>query len=472
MRTRRPRDPVLSRRNVIQALGAAALAGLPGSRRAWASVPAAPRKITNGYTDQQSYRPGDRVTLFLSTDSPQRTVVNLVDYTSKIVQQIPVDLYTQTPVGPSPWETGFGYQETVTFTLPMLRSGVYLVEGLVPIIVKQVPLTSGRHRPSPIKPAEIVILYPTNTIAAYNALGGRSMYSEPVAAPIVSFLRPSGQGSQLAFFSPFLEWFADPQIRYRPAYIADIDLEDYNEISRARLLVVIGHSEYWTRRARESFDRFVLDGGNVLLLSGNNMWWQVRYSDDRTQMICYKRSPDPIQDPLLKTINWSQSRLRYPILGSLGADFTHGGFGIGYRTSGGFKVVAENSPLFRGLFIRGNNALSISTLEYDGAPLLNSPPTQGVPRLNLDALQAHQAELIGYEYCAGNEAETGSTGVPNAVATWMIYKRTATSGTIINGASTNWCSRTGAFGPDGFRVRKIIVNMLDSLLSGESVFSR
>ncbi len=54
-----------------------------------------------------------------------------------------------------------------------------------------------------------------------------------------------------------------------------MDLEDYSEIAGAKVVVIIGHSEYWTRRARENFDRYVLEGGNALVLSGNTMWWQV-----------------------------------------------------------------------------------------------------------------------------------------------------------------------------------------------------
>jgi hypothetical protein len=298
------------------------------------------------------------------------------------------------------------------------------------------------------------------------------MYSDPVPAPIVSFQRPSRQTSQLALFNAFLEWFAGIQVPHTLGYIADIDMEDYSEIARSKLLIVIGHSEYWTRRAREHFDRFVLDGGNVLLLSGNNMWWQVRYSDDRNQMICYKRVKDPIEDPLLHTINWTEGLLQYPTRLSVGADFPHGGFGVAYPYTGGFRIVAEKSPLFRGMFVPNGDVLGIPTLEYDGAPLLNSPPTSGIPRLNLDALQAYRAELIGYEYCSGNEAETGSNGQANNVATWMLYQRAATSGLVMNGASTNWCSRSGAFGQDGFRVRKIILNMINVMMSGESMFSR
>jgi hypothetical protein len=462
---------LLSRRRLIGGLGGAAVvAGLPGcgSGNGGSNQPPIQTTATiiDGYTDKQSYRPGDSVTLFINADNPQTTTLNLYNFASVVVHTIPAGLFPQTPVGSTPWETGFEYQESVTFTLPSLPSGVYLVEGTIPLIVK-----AAGYPPTPSQQPEVLILYPTNTIAAYNSSGGRSMYSQPVPAPIVSFHRPMGEGSNFAFFDAFLEWMADNPLPYSTGYVADIDLEDYSTFDGVKVLVVIGHSEYWTRQARENFDQFVLKGGNVLLLSGNNMWWQVRYSDDLQQMICYKQVPDPTTNPSLKTINWTRSSLKYPTVLSIGADFPRGGFGLGYPHSGGFRVLSPKSPVFRGLFIRSGDVITIPTVEYDGAPLLNDPIADvSVPQLDIAALGAYRAEIIGYEFCSANDNETGATGVADNVATWIVYQRTATSGVIMNGASTNWCSRTGAFGTDGFRVRQIILNMLESLVKNQTLF--
>ena len=261
----------------------------------------------------------------------------------------------------------------------------------------------------------------------------------------------------------------ETDLPYSIGYVADIDLEDYGAIAGAKLLVVIGHSEYWTRRARENFDQFVLDGGNALMLSGNNMWWQVRYSDDQSQMICYKRIPDPITDPLLKTTNWTAASLEYPTLRSLGADFPRGGFGV--PDNPGFRVLLPDSPVFKGVFSYVGDVIKMPTTEYDGAPLLNGSPLVGKPLLDMAALGAYRAEIIGYQYCSGSDSESGPGHVANHVATWLAYQRTATSGVVINGASTNWCSRSGALGEDGYRIRKIILNMFDILVNRLPVFT-
>lgn len=447
---RRHSDFLLSRRGLMRGLGAAAIVGLPSCGVDPPSGPLA--KIFEGYADQQSYRPGDRVTLFLNSNFPERASMHLYDYTGRPVFEFTGDLVTQTAVGPNPWETGFGFQPSASFTLPDLPSGVYLVEGLIPLIVKTAP---AQH-------ADVVILYPTNTVAAYNSAGGKSMYS-PEPAPIVSFQRLAGPTSQLAYVKSFLTWFAGLKLPYSFRYLADIDLEDYNEISGSKLLVVIGHSEYWTRRAREHFDQFVLGGGNALLLSGNNMWWQVRYSDDRSQLICYKRVPDPVADPLLRTINWPNPFLNYPVVPSIGGDFLHGGF-----NGTGFRVLSPNSPVFRGVAVQSGGLISIPTTEYDGAPLLNSPVTLGEPRLDLSALGAYRAEIIGYGLCSSND--TVANSVADRVGTWLAHQRTATSGVVMNGASTNWCSNTGVGGEDSARVRKVILNMIEILANQQSVF--
>jgi len=457
-------DLLLSRRGLIRALGAAAVAGLPGCGGGGAGdspgqpPPKTAATITDGYADQQSYRPGDHVTLYLNAPSPQSgNFLYLNDYTGRAVFTFPANVVPQTTVGPNPWETGFGYQATVSFTMPDLPSGVYLVEGVIPLIVKT----------APSQYAQVVILYPTNTVAAYNTAGGLSMYSQPQPAPVVSFQRPSNYGNQLPFFESFLTWFAGPDLPYSFRYIADIDLEDYNEISAAKLLLVIGHSEYWTRVAREHFDQFVLSGGSVLLLSGNNMWWQVRYSDDRSQMICYKRAHDPVADPALRTINWPDPSLNYPVLPSIGGDFFHGGF-----NGNGFHVLSPNSPVFRGVSVKSGDLIWMPTTEYDGAPLLNSPVTSGVPRLDLSALGVYRAEIIGYALCERNDdAETGPETTPNSVGTWIASQRTATSGIVINGASTNWCSDTGVDGENRILVRQIIRNMIEILANQESAFA-
>ena len=381
--------------------------------------------IVEGYVDRASYAPGDDATLYVNAKKVGKQTLRLYDANAREVHSVSAELSPQQAQTDSPWEKGFGYRPALTLKVPDLPSGFYVWEGKIPFIVKD-----ADHA------ADVLVVYPTNTENAYNDAGGRSLYTSP-RAYAVSVLRPLPRPCS-KFCDHFCPWLAK-QTRYRVGYVADADLEDYREIDAAKVLVVIGHSEYWTRRARENFDAFVDSGRHALILSGNTMWWQVRYSDDLTQMICYKNwDLDPVADPLLKTVNWGDL-LQYPIIPSIGGDFPHGGYGWKPEDRGwdGFKIVTPNSLVFNGTGVQKGDILPLWSTEYDGT-LLTGFDSAGYPMLDRQALGFHKAEIIGFDY--GSRA--GET-----VGTWIAFRKTETSGTVINAASTDWCAATGIGAP-------------------------
>lgn len=399
--------------------------------------------VVDGYVDKTSYLPGD--TAFIAVNAQQDGVarLRLYDLTGAVVDSVNHDFASQPITNYEPWSNGFGYSDVIQYTVPGLKSGLYLWEGSIPMLIRSATA------------APIVVVYPTNTINAYNTVGGKSLYQPAGAAAVaVSFQRPVSPPLSPTC-EPFLRWMATQS--YEAKFIADQDLEDYSQISGAKLLLIIGHSEYWTRVARQNFDRFVASGSSALILSGNNMWWQVRYSDDGTQMICYKSASDPIADPLLKTINWDQASLQYSIIGSLGAEFPLGGYGLNQNSGWhGFKITDASSPIFNGLGLKNGDIISIPSSEYDGAPRTGLD-ANGAPIIDNGTLGFESIKLLGYDY--------GFRDVPT-VATWIAFRKTSTSGVVINGASTDWTSLRGMGGADGQRITVIIRNMIDGLLSG------
>src|SRR5580765_1317105 len=98
----------------------------------------------------------------------------------------------------------------------------------------------------------VTVVYPSNTINAYNPAGGKSLYgfnsSESMASMIVSFLRPMDSLVEKEECIECLKWF--PSLTHiKINYVADIDLDDHLSL-QSKVIVVIGHSEYWTRKAR------------------------------------------------------------------------------------------------------------------------------------------------------------------------------------------------------------------------------
>ncbi|MBI5016599.1 MAG: chitobiase/beta-hexosaminidase C-terminal domain-containing protein, partial [Deltaproteobacteria bacterium] len=314
----------------------------------------------DGYMDRLSYNPGEQATVYVNAARETHGWLRLYDTIGNEVFAVEAIAVPQAMQPDIPWEKGFGYAPTATIRVPDLRSDVYLWDNKIPFLIK-----TGSRR------ASILVLYPSNTLTAYNTMGGRSFYTSDKAST-GSFLRPLPEPMS-NFIRPFIEWLTSYR-KYDIGYMSDLDMENYDEINSADLIIAIGHSEYWTRQARSNLDLFVDSGKPVLILSGNTMWWQVRYSEDKTQLICYKnRALDPIQDPLLKTINWNDPSLNYSIMGSIGGDFPHGGYGMQYHTSergwDGFKVVDPASPAFGGLNLPKGYVISMPSLEYDGTLL-------------------------------------------------------------------------------------------------------
>jgi hypothetical protein len=402
--------------------------------------------LAHGYCDQVSYVNGEKVEAFLHfTSAGSDCSLSIYDINGSVAFTVRSPRTPQAAIPPDASEKGFGYQLTVAFDLPPdLVSGVYTIEKKIPFIVR------------PSASVDVLVVYPSNTVNAYALTGGKSLYS-PDRPPAVSFHRPM----VIQDFSKYcLNWFTTlPHITF--GYIADRDLDDYTEMSRGRVIVLIGHNEYWTRIARQNFDRFTDNGGNALVLSGNTMWWQVRYSEH--QMICYKRWDDPMEDPLLKTILWNDPRLHYPIIFSIGADFDLGGYGL-RNDSGwdGYKIVSAESPLLEGTNLKRGEILSCPTTEYDGAPIRHWSE-DGYPELDLEAMGAVEGELIGFDHGYRFRETTG---------TFIVFRKTETSGVIINTGSTDWCSPRGMGGTGGEKIRMITRNALVRLLNGQPVFSR
>lgn len=401
----------------------------------------------DGYTGQTSYAPGATQQVFVNGREEGEDWLRLYNLAGHAVDSILAHVYGQNS-GDNGAVTGFGYHPTFEYRIPdTLRSGLYLWEECIPFIVK------GTDEP-------VAILYPVNTIQAYNVSGGKSFYSLfSEQSPVISLHRPVFPPVSFQVFEGMK--FFDSYEKYPVRYLTDQDMEHYTSLSGVKVLVVAGHSEYWTRKARKNFDRFVTEGGHVMILSGNTMWWQVRYDSIQQQLICYKHLSDPVQDPKLKTVNWSDSSLHYPLIPSIGVSFEYGGFGRKYNESfGGLKVTQDQSPLLRGTGLRLGEVISVPTKEYDGSHLKTAP--SGKIKLQEEQLPFSKSELIAWDRAFDNEAGYG---------TFIIFQKTKNSGVIINTATMDWCSGYGLGGKDSLLIRQITRNMLEGLMERKDLFS-
>ncbi len=404
--------------------------------------------IIDGYTNRMSAFAGDSIELYLNAPwNKDAQPVRLFNLEGKVVAQYTMHVFPQQRSQEIPYQNGFGYKLTKRVAVPSLQSGIYLWENKVPFVIK-------------CNNPKIIVLYSSNTENAYNSSGGKSLYgfnsSDNTASVIVSFLRPQWLPKHS---EAFLRWMLKQDFQ-DVGYITDVDMDDYNAIRKSKVLIIAGHSEYWTLAARRNYDRYIKDGRNALVLSGNTMWWQVRYSENKDQLICYRKAElDPIKNSKLKTINWNEPSLNYPILPSLGVEFTRAGYGRKEdRGWNGYKIL-RSCPLLENTNLSKNDILFFASDELDGAPIVGI--ADGVPLLDYQLLGFVQAELIAYDLVSRAGVE--------GVATWIVCKPSKSSGVIINTASTDWCSDRGI--GNNPHIQTITHTMITKLVNRTNVFS-
>ena len=402
--------------------------------------------IIDGYSNNFSYYSGDTMELYINAKQKiSKYNLNIHDINGNIIGSLNCDVGPQSKPSETSYESGYNYKITFKGSIPKLKSGVYLFANKIPFLVKSQ------------EACDILILYSSNTENAYSNSGGKSLYSynssEQKASPIVSFHRPiplPGHSTE------FLQWINTVE-GLNIGYLADKDMDDYKNIKNSNLLLIPGHSEYWSIKARRNFDKFIANGNNSLIMSGNTMWWQVRYNDDYSKLICHKSSAaDPIKNEFLKTINWSDSILNYPIINSIGLDFNYGGMGtLEDKGWDGFKIVQPLSPLLENCDLKLNETISLRSTEYDGTLLSFSNDSTEV-ELSLKNL-FFRYELIAFDFASRFEDK-------NRNGCFVVMQKNQNSGLIVNTGSTDWCRIEGMKGKDSDIIKLITLNSINLLL--------
>jgi len=268
------------------------------------------RLAVEGYTNQRSYLPGERVTLFMSSQTHTRATVAIhrLGVRQDFVWSAPVWVQPNAiPTDASEhgcrWERGVGSE--VSFEVPATwPSGFYR-------ITMSARSSDGRERDgeaffvvrsmNPGRQSRILLMLSTNTYYAYNNYGlaatsglattHGSFYDQ---VRVASFLRPL----PLGFLSPydcrageavsrqhryagwdkwewpFVQWAEQNGIALD--YATNEDLERHPDLlSSYRLVLSVGHDEYWSAGMRTALDRYIRAGGNAAFFSGNVCYRQV-----------------------------------------------------------------------------------------------------------------------------------------------------------------------------------------------------
>ena len=481
--------------------------------------------MLEGYCLPQSVRPGGTVALHVSSGGPFGVEVAREGAERITLWQADAVDGTEHPIPPD--ASSDGCRWPVSLTIPVgddWPSGYYAVT-----------LTTGDERAGAFfvvrpggSPAPILLVLATTTYHAYNDWGGPSLYT---GGTRVSFERPLARGfldkpepalrkaqaepdrEALGYFAwaaehdlspwsggagwwtwerPFVAWAEREGFAIDVAVSQDLEVNPH-VLDGHKLLLSVGHDEYWSWGMRDTAEGFVAGGGNAAFFGGNTCWWQVRLEDAAMTCFKYRANEDPVlgtPDERFLTGAWADRRVGRPETAMTGLSFSRGGYsryGLGVpRASGAYTVWRPDHWAFEGTGLRYGDAVGLADAivgyevdgcelaivdglpvptHTDGAPdgleVLASAPARLWSRDEQPSRYAHELgelehvaiALFGDDWRAqihritNNHAVLGCFDVPGG-------------GTVFNAGCTDWTYGIEGGDPD---VRRITRNVLEGL---------
>jgi hypothetical protein len=441
------------------------------------------RPLIEGYTDQLSYAPGEEVKLHVSCEQSSFSYsVSRIGATVEKIGGLTIQDAKSYPIPKDASSHGCKWPVADTFRTENWQSGYYLIRlkaGGKDDKANESTTFFVLRPKEPGKNTKILLQLATNTYNAYTNWGGYSLYAyngrHKVQGRRVSLDRPlTSQFSR--WEEPFVKWAE------KAGYIFDFcvnsDLEFHPELLKNyKLVLSVGHDEYWSAPMRDNLEKFIGDGGNVAFFSGNTCCWQVRSEDNGRALACWKQSfgDDPqYKAGTYKTLTslWSHYLVGRPENTLTGVGFLWGGYHRSHEQfmdgPGSFTVHRPDHWLFAGTNLRKGDTFGASLPKYkvvgyecDGCELVwkDDLPfpmhTDGTPN-NFEVLATCPARWAPDDCEWYEKWEKGRTG--NAVV--GTYTR---GGTVVTVGTTDWSH--GLRGEDS-AVMRITKNVLDKLGKG------
>ncbi|MFV2039875.1 MAG: N,N-dimethylformamidase beta subunit family domain-containing protein [Acidimicrobiales bacterium] len=492
--------------------------------------------VVEGYTTRQSYVPGEVVDVHCSSRAGTFSArVERVGLHRGLVWQRQGIIGADHAVPDDASTAGCGWPVEFSFGVEDWPSGYYEItfsadgESGEEALSQAFFVVRAPPQSVDVTPAgSALLVLSTNTYNAYNQWGGSCLYS---GSHRVSFARPIERGYLVRPAAPhdtdydgrmasvgsepdtdglrlqqyqranrfplwsssggwhnwerrFVRWAEASGISLH--YAVNSDLQFNPEVlDNHKLMLSVGHDEYWSWAMRDRVDDFVETGGSWGIFSGNTCFWQVRYEDDGLTMVSHKGNAaanDPVmgtdQQHLL-TAMWPSPLIGRPENRTTGLSFSRGGYArVGEatpRSSGGYTVHRPDHWAFAGTGLRRGDVLGggarVVGYEVDGCALTMedglpiASHDDGAPA-DLQVLASAPARLLSItaHHCEAPEALWASIDPPGDLEMvaaelfgdgWpakvdqiahghaVMGSFTKGRGTVFNAGSTDW-----AFGLD------------------------
>jgi hypothetical protein len=244
--------------------------------------------IDAGFT-RPSYAPGQLATLRIATDEPllsyqlfQAGPERYVVYADNQLGGVAVP---GSPPGTLTWTKWRDRPHSFAYRIPDVPSGLYYLQlggadgriGYAPFVVRP-PVLGATSR--------VLVVLPTNTWQAYNFQDvdgngyGDTWYAGAANRTVDLGRTYIARGVPPRYYRydlPFLHWLYWGHHQVEFIGDSDFDALDGDELANAYDLVIFeGHEEYVTPHEYDVVQSYRNLGGNLMFLSANNFFWQIR----------------------------------------------------------------------------------------------------------------------------------------------------------------------------------------------------
>src|SRR5882757_780622 len=300
-----------------------------------------------GYASAASVNKGENITLYVSVNPAQSYTIDIYrmgwyqGLGAHLVQHVGPLNGVQQPNCPTDGTTGMiecHWAPAYTLaTQTSWTSGVYLAtltnsqqfQNYIVFTVRDDSRAAALLYQLPVTTYQAYNDYPYDNVSgkslyAFNSFGANTVSGGPNAVK-VSFDRPySWDGLGGIYSNTFLYWDY-PAVRwleksgYDITYSTDVDTHvNGGSLLNYRGILSGGHDEYWSKPMYDAWITARDAGVNLAFLGADANDWQIRFESSGSGVpnrviVCYRDARlDPVTDPSLTTIEWSDPLLNRP----------------------------------------------------------------------------------------------------------------------------------------------------------------
>jgi hypothetical protein len=335
------------------------------------------------------------------------------------------------------------------------------------------------------------------TSEAYNLWGGYSLYGAdtasahgetlgPSKAVMVSFNRPYedayGASQILLFDLSAIHWLE--RQGYDVSYLSTVDLHaDPAQLLHHKAVLVLGHSEYWSKEMRDGLEQARDKGVGLAFLGANDIYWQIRFAADNAgipnrTVICYKvqtvlhnLANDPLygKDNTRVTTEWRDPLLNLPENALIGIMYSEDNWDQPTNHFPAWTVSSgANSPLLNGTGLQPGQQYGCDLVGYEWDGVVGN----GATPVGLQVLGTTPTYTTVY-HVAGSSNTAYYIALSGAMvfATGSIYWTFALDNYRFN--SDKLCSSQNLVVPG---MQKLMEHVMDALIvphsAGQMVYAK